>query len=269
MASQWLLPPEALAEYISAYIISDFTDGFTQDLAYMYPIGSAVLCFSLDKACLFKDMRTGTIIKHAKFNFIHQFKQPYIYELLAIPQRIIHVIFRPFGAYRLLGISQNTSFDEHGTSLENLLGPEINTLLHKIEDAENNCSQAVYTINNWLENQLTNNSSKNINLVKQACMLIDSEKGNLSMQSLAKKMFLTPRVLQYKFQEQIGLSPKLYSRIIRFNQILTELRSNQHADWQEIALNYNYFDQAHLINDFKYFSGNTPTHLLRIRGIIS
>lgn len=269
MASQWLFPDEALGEYVSAYILSDFTDGFAQDMAYMYPIGCAVLCFSLDKSCVFKEVSTGLIIKHAKFNFIHQFKHPRIYQLLAFPDKIVHVIFKPFGAYRLLGIAQNASFDEHGTALEHLLKIETEPVLRKIEDAGADGHQIITIINQWLKNQLNKSEKRNINLVRQACKLIDSDHGNTSMESLAKKMYLSQRVLQYQFQEQVGLSPKLYSRIIRFNQILKEIKSSSHSDWQALAFKYNYFDQAHFINDFKCFSGNAPAHLLKMRGIIS
>lgn len=100
-------------------------------------------------------------------------------------------------------------------------------------------------------------------------MLIEANHGSLPIGQLAQKLWLSKRVLEYEFLEQVGLSPKLYSRITRFNSLMTGIKNKKITDWQDLALKYNYFDQAHFINEFKRFSGSSPSQQPNIRAILS
>jgi len=60
------------------------------------------------------------------------------------------------------------------------------------------------------------------------------------------------------FNDEVGLTPKLFSRIQRFQAALELLRQANPISWREIALACGYYDQAHLIRDFQIFSGLTP-----------
>jgi AraC-like DNA-binding protein len=64
------------------------------------------------------------------------------------------------------------------------------------------------------------------------------------------------------FSQQVGLTPKLFCRVQRFQQVLRNIASlatNSAIDWPQIALTCGYFDQAHFIHDFRAFSGINPT----------
>lgn len=60
------------------------------------------------------------------------------------------------------------------------------------------------------------------------------------------------------FRSQVGLTPKLFARVRRFQQVLSRIRPGQPVDWLEVALGAGYYDQAHFIHDFRDFSGMTP-----------
>ena len=61
------------------------------------------------------------------------------------------------------------------------------------------------------------------------------------------------------FKKQVGVTPKQYLRIIRFQKAIVELEQNASSfDWSRLALQSGFYDQAHLINDFREFSGFTP-----------
>jgi len=68
------------------------------------------------------------------------------------------------------------------------------------------------------------------------------------------------------FDEEVGLTPKLYSRVLRFQQVLHLVQNQRQVDWVEVALACGYFDQAHFIHDFRSFSGLNPTAYLTVRG---
>lgn len=80
---------------------------------------------------------------------------------------------------------------------------------------------------------------------------------------LSEHVGLSTRRLARLFTLEVGMTPKLYSRIKRFERVLSLMRSAQSVDWSELALNCGYFDQSHLIRDCKAISGFTPADLQR------
>jgi AraC-like DNA-binding protein len=60
------------------------------------------------------------------------------------------------------------------------------------------------------------------------------------------------------FREAVGLTPKLFSRIQRFQAVLRQIEQETPLDWADVALERGYVDQAHLIHDFRAFAGMTP-----------
>lgn len=260
MYSQRFYPNTALSEYVSAYILSDYgITPFVDDTSCIYPSGSAILCFSLNGAFALKENGSNHIIKLTKFNFIPQFKYPRFYEVISSPTKVLHIVFKPYGAYKLLGILQNETFYTHGTPLIDMLPNKIECLLNRIEDAEDNSNLVVQLVNEWLENQFIGHQKLDVSCVSHACMLIEANQGTLHIKQLAQSMRLSKRAIEYHFQEQVGLSPKLYSRIIRFNALFHMVKNVPNLNWQELSFKYNYFDQAHLIKEFKCFSGYSPS----------
>ncbi len=68
------------------------------------------------------------------------------------------------------------------------------------------------------------------------------------------------------FRDQVGLTPKLFCRVRRLRQVLYLLAGKGHIDWADLAFTCGYFDQAHLIHDFRSLAGCTPTEYLAQRG---
>lgn len=65
------------------------------------------------------------------------------------------------------------------------------------------------------------------------------------------------------FREQVGLSPKLFSRLQRFHRSIAALATTSEPHWAELAADCGFFDQSHFINEFRYFSGLTPAMYLK------
>jgi methylphosphotriester-DNA--protein-cysteine methyltransferase len=62
-----------------------------------------------------------------------------------------------------------------------------------------------------------------------------------------------------KFKQQIGVGPKTAARLVRFDQVWRRLDERRPLDWGQVAADSGYADQAHLIRDFREFTGTTPT----------
>jgi transcriptional regulator GlxA family with amidase domain len=70
---------------------------------------------------------------------------------------------------------------------------------------------------------------------------------------------VSPRWFTQVFHAEVGLTPKRYQRIQRFQAALCYIEWEQQLDWAGVAVACGYFDQAHFIHDFRAFSGLSPT----------
>lgn len=84
--------------------------------------------------------------------------------------------------------------------------------------------------------------------------------------AVTEQIGLSPRCFIQRFREEVGITPKLFGRIQRFQQVLRRIEPEQEVDWADVALSYGYFDQAHFIHDFQAFSGLNPTAYVAQRG---
>ncbi len=83
---------------------------------------------------------------------------------------------------------------------------------------------------------------------------------NLNINDFCENTGINRRTFERIFNKYIGVSPKLFMRINRFQKTIKEL--NQTSLLTSIAYDNNYFDQTHFIKDFKSFMGSTPTEFL-------
>lgn len=67
------------------------------------------------------------------------------------------------------------------------------------------------------------------------------------------------------FKRQVGITPKAYLKIIRFQKAIHEIEQRTQVDWSLISQDCGFYDQAHFINDFKFFSGFTPREYLKLK----
>jgi AraC-like DNA-binding protein len=92
---------------------------------------------------------------------------------------------------------------------------------------------------------------------------IFSAKGNMEIKKLAQDQYISERHLNRMFKQWIGLSPKEFTRIIRFQNALRNIFLADNVKWSSLAMESGYHDQAHFINEFKIFTGITPTQITK------
>jgi AraC-like DNA-binding protein len=80
-----------------------------------------------------------------------------------------------------------------------------------------------------------------------------------SVAECSRSIGISERRLSQVFREQVGLSPKLWCRIRRFQSAAQALYRGADIPWAELALACGYYDQPHFANDFRAFSGIDPT----------
>ncbi len=95
--------------------------------------------------------------------------------------------------------------------------------------------------------------------VLEMVSLIKTNYASGSISHIQKNIGLSPRQLERNFVKEIGVNPKMYSRMTRFSDVLAYKKNHSHANWASVAYEFNYTDQNHLIKDFKQFLGVSPT----------
>jgi AraC-like DNA-binding protein len=87
--------------------------------------------------------------------------------------------------------------------------------------------------------------------------------GLKSIQSLSQEVNLSRRQLERSFMATVGLSPKMFARIVRFQRALYRIENYHETSLTGIAYSSGYYDQSHFIKDFKEFSGLNPRQYLQ------
>jgi len=105
--------------------------------------------------------------------------------------------------------------------------------------------------------QLYDHGKGRSQLLVQSLYLFD--RVGLSVAECARSAGVSERRLSELFRERVGVSPKMWCRIGRFQMALRALHNGADVRWSELALKCGYYDQSHFANDFRAFSGLNPT----------
>jgi transcriptional regulator GlxA family with amidase domain len=92
---------------------------------------------------------------------------------------------------------------------------------------------------------------------------VRSSGGRVSVAELARAADLSTRQLERRFHERVGFAPKLFARLVRFQRALSLLRAGG-ASLGEVAAACGYYDQPHLVRDFRRFAHESPARFLRV-----
>ena len=139
--------------------------------------------------------------------------------------------------------------------LENLIGKHMLPLKTRQKEGIS-VEKRVAKAEAWLLSQLTN--LKPQTKIQHCLKVIFESHGMTDIDELAKNIDLSTRQLERQFKKVIGLTPKFYCRIIRFNYIFEVMKVHKDS-WVRTALQSGYFDQSHFIKNFKEFTGEEPS----------
>ncbi len=81
----------------------------------------------------------------------------------------------------------------------------------------------------------------------------------ITIREIIDKSGYSPRHFIHQFKKYVGVPPKSFLRVIRFQKTIAEIGRLQTVDWGSLANRCGYYDQSHFIADFRTFSGFTPS----------
>jgi AraC-like DNA-binding protein len=172
------------------------------------------------------------------------------------------IYFKPNGFSKIFGLPA-AEFTNYILHAEEVLDFNIKTFFEQLCHA-NGLSEMGCLANTFLLKYLRKQKSVDFkDRITAASNLILRHPGLQNIGQLAYEVNMSARNLERQFTRQVGISPKAFSCIARFNKAFNLKLKNHKLDWTTIAAECGYFDQMHLIKDFKKFAGNNPTTFLK------
>lgn len=102
-------------------------------------------------------------------------------------------------------------------------------------------------------------------LVRAALRELWRDDGGVAIEDLAARLGVSRRHLERQFVADVGVAPKSLAGVLRFRRLLRALDEAPSPGWSGVAADHGYYDQSHLIRDFKRFTGRSPGRYLRER----
>lgn len=271
MVYRFYTPPPPLSEFVASFWLyaSD-----PQAPSRVLPSGTAQLVIDLsgDGLCLPSPSptgrsrdRAGALLRGAdSTSFVLENDRP-IYEF--------GVDFTPGGAYPF--------FAPPASALQNAQAPldalwnaqVVRELRERVEEAQT-LGERIHLLEQELLQQMVRplahhpavtTALRALSLPRRGGEQRDDDGNFARITQVAEAAGVSRRRLTRVFGEEVGLTPKQFARIQRFLATLRRMRSQQRIDWAQLALACGYYDQAHLINEFRTFAGVCPSAYLRDR----
>jgi AraC-like DNA-binding protein len=168
------------------------------------------------------------------------------------------IFFKPAALHQLFGLPllEITNRDHAARAALGVAASELQQRLGNATTFE----QRVRIADRFIVSQSQRASA--LDPIERAANEIVRRQGTCRMDALSHHTGLSTRTFQRRFKERIGVSPKLYARIVRFEASLKTKAAVPHLSWSAIACKFGYHDQMHLIHDFQELSGQAPTGIL-------
>ena len=174
------------------------------------------------------------------------------------PEKYIAVRFRPGGAFAFFNLPMNVLADER-VEIANFWKDAASFEGSVVEHAS--VADQIKALEKALVARLR--SVRPIDpRIPRAVTSFRTTSGMIPVDALSADLGMSRQHLTRKFQEHVGLSPKLFSRIVRMQDLLRRVQKVRHVDWCMLALDSGYYDQSHMIDDFRDLCGISPAHYL-------
>lgn len=256
MSNTSYFPTGLLSQYISViWFLDTGTSEHTQERTL--PTGTVDLVFNLSEET--SQLYTGTHLNKTQSLtgpiVCGAHSRPFGIDT-SQPTKVLGIHFKPGGAASFLGLPSN-ELQNQNVALNDLWGHNANTLLDQLRHQE-----TVYQQFRLLEQILCSCLEISFHadrITKLAIPVMESTQPQIRIRTLADQFGLSQRQFYQIFHEHVGVSPKTFLRIHRFQKALQKLETvNKNPEWAHFAVECGYFDQAHLIKEFVTLSGLTP-----------
>jgi len=227
----------------------------------LLPDGDFMLIINLENGYIAQNPAGDFHAGKAATAYVHAHAQGAFYLRKTGAYRGITVHLTPDGMHRLLRISLSELPLNSIFTLEELMGKWGQELAERLCECTSQATQLA-----CLEQQLRqrfHQSAERVAPITPVLNLVAQQQGKINVETLAETFFISRKTLERKFLQQVGVTPKHYLRMIRFRNAYTQLSLGNFQEMMDLVVENGYFDQMHMIKDFKQFVGKTPTELIK------
>jgi AraC-like DNA-binding protein len=237
------LPDAALASWVACYWTrSAFTSPGEPLVHRVLPDGCADVIFDLDGTALaVGTMTTALVLKQR-----------------AAPD-VIGIRFRPGRAHPFFRLPLSALTDQH-VDLRELWGSDAVNVAERIAMQPSIAGRIAV-----IEAELLRRLGEHDPRVDAAVAWITRSGGRLPIERVAAEIGISRQHLSRRFLQHVGVTPKTFARVMRFESLVRAARSGP-RDWAALAADFGYFDQAHLIAEFRELAGATPVPFFQSGG---
>lgn len=254
------LPVPALRPYVATiWAAQGDVDGSVVRFArpqreHVLPTGSMHLVFRLaDSPLWLLDPVDGRRMQAIGPAVVGGTRSRYFMRELSAPSRSVGVLLQPGASTLLFGAAADELADRH-TPLEDLWGVAARSAHERLQEAASAAARLAL-----LESILLARLPRVRGMHPAVAAIIGRLQTFPSIEAAVEESGLSHRHFVAMFRRAVGLAPKLYSRVQRFQRALSAARSGEVPDWVTVAADAGYSDQAHFNREFIEFAGVTPT----------
>ena len=180
---------------------------------------------------------------------------------------LIGIVFEP-GGLPLFANDAADLFSNRNVALEDIWGNQARSLrdrLREIPTPTGKLAVLEADLMHRLLARLARRSALFDHAIEYALTRFDRAPGVATVAEVARSTGWSERRFSQVFREQVGLSPKVWCRVQRFQRVVHRLHVGADVRWTELALDCGFYDQSHFANEFRAFSGIDPTTYSRLR----
>ncbi|MFB7816934.1 DUF6597 domain-containing transcriptional factor [Paenibacillus chitinolyticus] len=172
------------------------------------------------------------------------------------PMRSFGIRFMPGGAYPFLRTALSEFHDQAvaARQIGSVIGRETE---ERVREARS-FGERIGAVEACLMRQLSDKGTDGDNRMKNVLYRVFISGGGETVSELARSETVSTRQLHRSFNQWVGLSPKKFAEVVRFQRLLRDIQAGSVTDWAAAAAERGFFDQAHMIREFKRFYGASP-----------
>jgi AraC-like DNA-binding protein len=255
-----VLPP--LAPYVEhLWMVRGLLPGSWRNL--ILPDGAMELIFNLgdpQRLCATDDWARHTVFRHSWIS--GQRTAPIVIDEAGTVD-LVGVRFRADGAWPFIGVPLR-EFSDQVMELESILGREISELRERLGEATSSDTK-FNLVEGWLLRRFYERTPPT-RAVRYAIGVIQQGREVTRIGRVADEIGISHKHLLREFDRCVGLKPKALARVCAFQRVISAVAQRPEVNWAETATACGYYDQAHLIREFRSFSGLTPMNYMAKRG---
>jgi AraC-like DNA-binding protein len=252
--TQLMWRPSALAGLVECVWLFDGT--LSRRRERFYPTGELDLIVQLDEP--FRIVEGQPAAACPPSSLAGLIVAPLVIECPATRSRVLGVRLRPAGAFSLFGVPQH-ELTRATLDLHDLIGSEARRLAERLDEADSDKARLLL-LGQWIAGRLAGRPSTDP-CVAYAVSEIEHAGGKIPIADILSRIDASPKRFTSLFEEQVGVKPKLFSRIVRFRGLAAALRAGTDS-LRDMAVAHGYYDQSHMNADFREFAGMPPGQFL-------